>query len=216
MKGALTVLLILAALVLPSAWAQKISDLRPASTPAGVATVPFWQVPNYIPNNTQAYLPTYAQGFEPSGGTGQPSIGKYSSNWPPTGTQTEPRAEPPACASQSSGSNDLELLGRSLKITGLAILVLSFGSFVILLEFVVMILRKQSWSIVTTRVFGLTLVITVGLLLITAGYDNTQIAPMMGLLGTIVGYLLGKGDTSDTQPRPANNRGTGAGRIRRR
>ncbi len=27
----------------------------------------------------------------------------------------------------------------------------------------------------------------------TAGYTSEQIAPMFGLLGTIVGYLLGKG-----------------------
>lgn len=44
---------------------------------------------------------------------------------------------------------------------------------------------------------GLTLVVTAGLFLITAGYSETQIAPMMGLLGTIAGYLLGKEAADD-------------------
>ena len=38
---------------------------------------------------------------------------------------------------------------------------------------------------------GLTLVLVAGLFLITAGYSQNQVAPMMGLLGTIVGFLLG-------------------------
>jgi hypothetical protein len=36
------------------------------------------------------------------------------------------------------------------------------------------------------------LVVTAGLFLIPASYSNDQIAPLIGLLGTIVGYLLGK------------------------
>jgi len=37
------------------------------------------------------------------------------------------------------------------------------------------------------------LIITSGLTLVTAGYSSEQMSPVMGLLGTIAGYLLGSG-----------------------
>jgi hypothetical protein len=37
-----------------------------------------------------------------------------------------------------------------------------------------------------------TLIIIGTLFFITAGFDSTQIAPALGLFGTIAGYLLGK------------------------
>ncbi|QTA83229.1 Uncharacterized protein dnl_56240 [Desulfonema limicola] len=47
----------------------------------------------------------------------------------------------------------------------------------------------------STRSVGFTLVIVSGLFLITAGYSQEQISPMIGLLGTTAGYLLGKTET---------------------
>jgi hypothetical protein len=44
------------------------------------------------------------------------------------------------------------------------------------------------------KLAGLALVLAVGLSLIVVGYSQYQIAPMMGLLGTVAGYLLGKGE----------------------
>jgi len=49
------------------------------------------------------------------------------------------------------------------------------------------------------RVFGLTLVVSMSVLLIIAGYDKDQIAPVMGLLGVVAGYLLGNSE----RPNPA-------------
>lgn len=48
------------------------------------------------------------------------------------------------------------------------------------------------------KLFVLVAVIASGVFVITAGYDQDQIGPMMGLLGTLVGYLLGK-----QEPKPA-------------
>lgn len=45
----------------------------------------------------------------------------------------------------------------------------------------------------------ITLIITSTLFLITAGYSNDQIAPAVGLLGTIAGYLLGRIQHSNQQ-----------------
>ncbi len=44
-----------------------------------------------------------------------------------------------------------------------------------------------------------TIVILVGsLFLVVAGYTETQVAPVIGLLGTIAGYLLGKARTEQS------------------
>lgn len=42
------------------------------------------------------------------------------------------------------------------------------------------------------RVFAVTLIIFGTLFFITAGFDSNQIAPAMGLFGTVAGYLLGR------------------------
>jgi hypothetical protein len=42
------------------------------------------------------------------------------------------------------------------------------------------------------RTFGVTLIIMGPLFLISFGFDSIQIAPAMGLFGTIAGYLLGR------------------------
>jgi len=46
------------------------------------------------------------------------------------------------------------------------------------------------------KLVALTLVLTCGLSLIVIGYGQDQIASMMGLLGTIAGYILGQGTRS--------------------
>lgn len=51
----------------------------------------------------------------------------------------------------------------------------------------------------TLRVFGVTLIIMGTLFFITAGFNSSQIAPSMGLFGTIAGYLLGKVDRKDNR-----------------
>ncbi len=39
---------------------------------------------------------------------------------------------------------------------------------------------------------GTMVIISAALLLLVVGYDDSQIAPVIGLLGTIAGYILGK------------------------
>lgn len=50
------------------------------------------------------------------------------------------------------------------------------------------------------KFFGTIVIIMGALFLVVAGYDDKQIGPVMGLLGTMVGYLLGKG-ASPEKPR---------------
>lgn len=58
-------------------------------------------------------------------------------------------------------------------------------------QFAVMFVSKQFWTDRQFKAFTLTLILTVGLILIIAGFTDAQIAPMMGLIGTIAGYVLG-------------------------
>jgi hypothetical protein len=54
-------------------------------------------------------------------------------------------------------------------------------------------------QLVTFKLVALTLVVSSGLVLIVAGYSSDQITSMMGLLGTIAGYVLGKGEDAAVQ-----------------
>ena len=74
--------------------------------------------------------------------------------------------------------------------------VLVFGLVVIVICAVLMRNSKPSAEAVL-RVFGTVLIITGALFLVVAGYDDKQMAPVMGLLGTLAGYLLGKGPAAD-------------------
>jgi asparagine N-glycosylation enzyme membrane subunit Stt3 len=73
----------------------------------------------------------------------------------------------------------------------LSLIVLAFGLIIILLE-IFLIRSKKISSEDTIKFIIITLIITSTLFLITAGYSNDQIAPAVGLLGTIAGYLLGR------------------------
>lgn len=81
----------------------------------------------------------------------------------------------------------------------LSIAVLAFGLLIAGASILVMLKRERGWGPLSTQIVGLTLVITAGLFLITAGYSQDQIAPMIGLLGTIAGYLLGRGSKGSSQ-----------------
>jgi hypothetical protein len=80
----------------------------------------------------------------------------------------------------------------------LSIIVLSFGLLVVLVE-VFLIRTRRISSEDSIKFITITLIITSTLFLITAGYSNDQIAPAVGLLGTIAGYLLGKINTSKNE-----------------
>jgi hypothetical protein len=87
-----------------------------------------------------------------------------------------------------------ELGGRSEMELYLSLGVLLFGLIILGLQVGLMFKVGKGWGPNSIRISGLTLVIISGLFLITAGYSQDQIAPMVGLLGTIAGYLLGKSE----------------------
>jgi len=79
--------------------------------------------------------------------------------------------------------------------------VLTFGLVLIIFTGLVAYKKNSGWDQEATRIFAVSVIVTAGLFLITAGYSDQQIAPMFGLLGTIVGYLLGKSPPGEQGPK---------------
>lgn len=75
-------------------------------------------------------------------------------------------------------------------------LVLVFGLVICLLASRLLSKGYSADSILKT--FGTVLVIISAVFLVVAGYSDKQISPVIGLLGTIVGYLLGR-NTNDSK-----------------
>jgi hypothetical protein len=92
-------------------------------------------------------------------------------------------------------------VGRTLLENVLSIAVLAFGLILagILTIAAVKAKAEKPFGTNYVKLVGLTIVITAGLFLICAGYTQDQIAPMVGLLGTIAGYLLGKGESKASE-----------------
>lgn len=72
---------------------------------------------------------------------------------------------------------------------------LAFGFLAVLLVGVLLLRNRRADDVL--RTVGVILIIFATLFLVVAGYDDKQIAPVIGLYGTIAGYLLGKSTSSD-------------------
>jgi hypothetical protein len=76
-----------------------------------------------------------------------------------------------------------------------------------LLIFAIIVLGLMTFLIMRTRrvepilrAFGVPLIITAAVFLVVTGFSNQQISPVVGLLGTLAGYLLGKTDDHHRSP----------------
>lgn len=79
--------------------------------------------------------------------------------------------------------------------------IIIFGILIFIMEFLLIKSGKIHYQD-STKILIVTLIIISTLILITAGYSNNQIAPAVGLLGTIAGYLLGR---TNTENKPEKN-----------
>ena len=80
----------------------------------------------------------------------------------------------------------------------MSLVVLAYGA--ITLSSVMWACRNRQVDARESRLIMLTMIITTALFLVVAGYSDQQTAPVMGLLGTIVGYILGKPEGKATPP----------------
>ena len=80
-------------------------------------------------------------------------------------------------------------------------MVLLFGLLVFLFEYLVLTknhVKITSYNILS--IFSITLIVIGTMFLLTSAYSVRQIAPAMGLFGTIAGYLLGRGSVKKSPP----------------
>jgi hypothetical protein len=70
--------------------------------------------------------------------------------------------------------------------------VLVFGLIIVLSVIVVIARSNTGWNAEATRVVGLTDVTIAAVFMVTAGYHAEKIAPAIGLLGSIAGFLAGR------------------------
>lgn len=69
-------------------------------------------------------------------------------------------------------------------------MILAYGLIVIAISSWLMIRGKDSEAVL--RMVAVISAVVIAAFLLVVGYDNDQMNPVIGLLGTIVGYLLGK------------------------
>jgi hypothetical protein len=108
----------------------------------------------------------------------------------PRGTSIPSPLSTPSTA--QTGSPQATAGGRTYEEIYLSLAVLLFGFLTMAPQVTVMVFRHKGWGPESIKVVGLSLVIVAALFLVTAGYSANQIAPVIGLLGTIAGYLLGQ------------------------
>ncbi len=69
--------------------------------------------------------------------------------------------------------------------------VLAFGLLLVAVQ-AFLALRGKLSDVAVFKLMGLTIIVTVGTFVIPAGFSDRQMSPLMGLLGAVAGYLLGK------------------------
>lgn len=141
---------------------------------------------------------TIAVGFLSGGATGQtsptPSVTpvaanssqtKESGNRPPENLPINP-PEPQGSSKEWAYLSSREFI-LALMVTILTLAALS-------MQFLLLRSASRIKPQDSLRIFGVILIILGTLFLITAGFSSQQMAPALGLFGTIAGYLLGRAD----------------------
>ena len=113
----------------------------------------------------------------------------------PVACDADPGNPPPAPGLTSAFGPGSFLSSREFVI---AISVLLFGLAMTVLA-TWLCVRKVVATDQVIRLFALMVIVTGTLFLVASGYDAKDIAPSMGLLGTIAGYLLGRTTTNATE-----------------
>jgi hypothetical protein len=83
-------------------------------------------------------------------------------------------------------------VGRTQYELGLSFALLAFSAVALVIVAVLAARAAKPWSPDSIiRVFGIVMIVPLAVFLVVAGYSEKQVAPVVGLLGVIAGYLLG-------------------------
>jgi hypothetical protein len=111
---------------------------------------------------------------------------------------------PPIIPNPSTGGNLSNLLASAPYQFWLSCLIVFFGLAIIIgLVWSLMKMGSQRPEDISRPLIVITVIVG-SLILVSAGYSNSQIAPAFGLFGTIVGYMLGHLTQSSATPDPPN------------
>lgn len=136
-------------------------------------------------------------------------------------TQTQPPAQPtgtaaaittsPQASEPGGMSKDEEGSGVTATIREevLSLAILFFGLVVLVVQYLLLKSPKRN-SYEILQLLAINLIVTGTLFLISAGYGAEQIAPGLGLFGTVAGYVLGRrsGDPPPADRSDANASGS--------
>lgn len=104
-----------------------------------------------------------------------------------TATSTQSIVQPDA-QSVKAAYEDSQLLALSVLVMGVFVLCC-----------VTYLMRRGNQSDTVLRPFATILILVAAVFLVVAGYSEKQIAPVIGLLGTIAGYVLGRNDSQPSK-----------------
>ena len=113
-----------------------------------------------------------------------------------------PPIENPQPMAADSSSNISFVSTREFQLS-VMILVLGLGA--LIGEYLLIKASAQKSHGLDMKLFIVTLIIVGSLLLIASGYNTSQISSVMGLFGTIAGYLLGKNEPTETAQRSSGS-----------
>jgi membrane protease YdiL (CAAX protease family) len=132
----------------------------------------------------------------------EPESASVANQNPPNRAVTEANRKPsPAEIESSKLAGQVSLMSN--REFWLSSIILLFGVFIIIVEYFLLRTVVQEKTEEIARIYTVTLIIIGTLVLISSGFTNQQIAPALGLFGTIAGYLLGR---SDARVRSADER----------
>jgi hypothetical protein len=117
--------------------------------------------------------------------------------------QTKQAASDAAASQTRTGTTQTHSWWSVEQAMTISCVVLVFGLMVTLVA--AWLVRKGTSHTAVLRVFGTILILVFSVFLVVAGYDDKQIAPVLGLLGTVAGYLLGKTDKETAPSQPPQN-----------
>src|SRR5262249_22112674 len=107
--------------------------------------------------------------------------------------QQQPATPPPTIPNPSAGGNLLTFLSAKTPYEFWLTCVIALLGLIIIAALIFSVRKAHQYrpEDITRPVIVVTVIIGT-LILVTAGYNNEQIAPAFGLFGTIVGYMLGR------------------------
>ena len=159
-------------------------------------------LPRVFPRLRRLRWPLHLQGSSKSLSAGALGLFAAVGMWTVAAAQRAPENPLPP---RENGINVPGLRGLPTPLEMGTLAVLTFGVLVLILQ-VILLWRAKASAEDVLKNLTVTLVMTLGVCALTLGYNQEQIAPIIGLFGTIIGFLLGQRTRADGRDNSAQNK----------